>query len=73
MQVFSPVITTQIFAQSRNPEGYFHPMHTFNPESRPHISLKSRPSNKANPGSRKTYWTPSDSISADILHKFDDA
>ena len=30
------------------------PMHTFNPESRPHISLKSRPSNKANPGSRIT-------------------
>ena len=41
---FNPVIPTQNFGQSRNPEGYLGtppPSHNFNPESRPDFALKS--------------------------------
>ena len=61
---FNPVILTQSFVQSRNPEGYFWlptsrlpfqfsnltPILLKNPES--------QASNRGNPVSRKTYWGP---------------
>ena len=42
---FNPVILTQNFGQSRNPEGYVwhpNPVHTFGIESRSDFALKSR-------------------------------
>ena len=45
MGFFNPVIPTQNFVQSRNPEGYFwhpSPKHNFNPESRPYFAFKFR-------------------------------
>ena len=45
MGFLNPVIPTETFVQSRNPNGHFLRLasrHTFDPESRPHFALKSR-------------------------------
>ena len=67
IEFFNPVIPTQDFEQSRNPEGYFwHPTSRayFQSRNPPWFCCKiangeSRPANKGNPVSRKTYWGPS--------------
>ena len=57
---FNPLIPTQNFVQSRNPDSYFwYPTSFLNLAAILHQNPESRALIERNPGSRKTYWGPS--------------